>query len=463
MTGYASSHKYFIFFLIVVAVALSLHSPGEISIDSGRQLHEAAVGRSLSWNPPFMSAWLRFLGAGMVASSLFIAVNALVTYCGFSAILSCLTAERKLSWWRAPVSLILLANPIFFYYVGIVWKDVLIGTALVALVALMITATLRVDKWRYGLLVLAILLASVLPLMRQQGIFIAPIFATIGSYLLVREVHPKRLIRFTLFGVLMISSFGVYKAVQLWTTSTIAGSANRDVSQGLSLIMAYDVAGVIANTPDGEVQSFFMPDLVARHFKASYSAQRVDTMMADPVVSRYLNGVTKMELREVWMHALKLHPRAYLRHRVDAFSWLLGMHDIESCVPIYIGKYTLPDDAAASGGQESYDDRARLLKHGERILQDTPVFRNWFYILLLAVFSAVVIFKARGDGKLIGLGISCSAWIYLLTFVPTSIACDVRYLYPVAVLSTIGLVAVVLGYGLANNANGEGIAKDHIE
>lgn len=463
MTSHASSRNYFIFFLLIAAFALSLHSPGEISIDSGRQLHEAAVGRSLSWNPPFMSAWLRFLGGGVVASSLFIAINSLVTYCSFAAILSCLTFEKKLSPWRAIVGVIFFVNPIFFYYVGIVWKDVLIGTALVALVALMISATQRSDKWRYGFLALSILLASVLPLMRQQGILIAPVFAVIGSYLFVREIHPRRLIRALLFGVLLISSFGVYKVVQLWTTSTISGSGNRDVSQGLSLIMAYDIAGVLADIPEGEVQQFPLPELVSSHFRASYSAQRVDMMMADPVVSQYLNTVTAKDLREVWIRALKSHPGAYLRHKADAFSWLLGIHDVELCVPIYVGKYTLPDDAAASGGQESYDDRARLLKHGERILRDTTVFRNWFYVLLLVISSVVVIFRAQGVGKLVGLGISCSAWIYLLTFVPTSIACDVRYLYPVVVLSTIGFVVVILNYGLINNAMNVRLTKDSVE
>lgn len=460
MTKYQSIQRYLILFLTIAALALALHSPGEISVDSGRQLHEAAVGYSLSWNPPFMSAWLRFLGRGAVASALFIFVNALATYLSFSVIMGCLTADKPKALWRIAACLAFFASPLFFYYVGIVWKDVLIGTALITLAASLIGATVSEGWWRRCWLVLAILLSTLLPMMRQQGMLIAPVFVALGAYLLVRDLRLSKKVRVSLFLFIVVCSFGVYTAEQTWVSHSIKDSANRDISSGLNAIMAYDVAGIIANTPENEILdiSGASPEIV-NHLRQGYSSQRIDKMMADPVIAGYFNKLPRSEMRGSWLEAIKSHPMAYIRHKVAAFSWLLGMHDIQQCVPVYVGKYTLPDDAAFAEGQESYDDRARLLNRNEIVMKNTPIFRNWFYVLLLIIASFVIIRKGRGDGKLVLGGILVASWIYLLSFLPTSIACDVRYLYPVGALSTIGFVGILLDYGLGVRNVDSGLSR----
>ena len=52
---------------LLAAAAIAVHAPGQVSMDTSVQLHEASIGRSISWNPPFMSALLRWLGGGELA------------------------------------------------------------------------------------------------------------------------------------------------------------------------------------------------------------------------------------------------------------------------------------------------------------------------------------------------------------------------------------------------------------
>lgn len=53
----------------LACLGLALHAPGHVSMDSSVQLYEAFTGQSISFNPPFMSALLRWLGGGSVATA----------------------------------------------------------------------------------------------------------------------------------------------------------------------------------------------------------------------------------------------------------------------------------------------------------------------------------------------------------------------------------------------------------
>ena len=55
---------------LIACSAITLHVPGQISMDTSIQLYEASTGQATSFNPPFMSALLRWLGGGEIALSL---------------------------------------------------------------------------------------------------------------------------------------------------------------------------------------------------------------------------------------------------------------------------------------------------------------------------------------------------------------------------------------------------------
>ena len=89
------------------------------------------------------------------------------------------------------------------------------------------------------------------------------------------------------------------------------------------------------------------------------------------------------------------------------------------------------------------DSRDRLVGVLAKALVSSPVFRHWWYAaMLLLATIALLRMPGRADAALWAVAIG--AWAYLLSFVPTSIACDVRYLYPVALIATLLCIRLLL-------------------
>lgn len=440
-------NRYLVPLLVIATLAVAIHSPGEMSVDSGRQLHEAAIGRSMTWNPPFMSAWLRMLGRGMVATALFIVINTLATYISLSAISAYSRRGRSLEVARVAVSIVLVLNPIFFYYVGIVWKDVLIASFVLAVVALMVVADNFSGYRRSLIYVLALGLASILPLIRQQGILIAPIFVGVASWRLSDYYQYQGKRRLILFAVAILSAVIFSMMVDAVVHRTIRGNDDRDFSSGVRTVMLYDIAGIVS---EGRNHSANFPEFLTVALKDNlekdYNPQRVDPLIGNKVVRSYIDKVPTDVLIKQWAKLIFKFPADYVRHRLGVMARLLGFSDLQKCVPIFAGKYVLPEDASASDGQVSFDARDSLLGHVELKLVDTPIFRNWFYVLLLIGASVLICFVTDKNLRLIGFACVSAGWIYLLSFVPTAIACDVRYLYPLAVLSTAAMLICINGF-----------------
>ena len=441
-------NRYLVPLLTVAAFALALHAPGEISIDTGRQLHEAATGLSMSWNPPFMSAWLRLLGGGMLATTLFILINTLTTYVSF-ALLNCnLGKGRHLSKWRITVSIFLVLNPLFFYYVGIVWKDVLIATFLISCVTLLIVGVECSGGKRLILLFGALLLASLLPLIRQQGALVAPFFVVIAACFLSKSDAASKKRKFVSFLSLIIASVVFSLAIGHVVHETIRGNNDTDYSRGFASVMLYDITGItVEANARGQKLPIFISESLKENMIKDYTPERVDPLVNNKIIRSYIDPLPIGALARQWADIVYHYPADYIAHRARVMSRLLGFVNLQQCVPIYDGKYVLAEDASTADGQVSFDERARLLSRIELKMVDTPIFRNWFYVLLLGIASCMMFKVRRKELRWIGIASLGAGWVYFLSLVPTAIACDVRYLYPVAILSTVSALICINGVG----------------
>jgi hypothetical protein len=74
--------------LLFATLLAAIHSPGQISVDSGIALYEGIVGRAVGWGPTFFAAVLAWLGGGILGASIFVALNCLVTYGLLAALLT---------------------------------------------------------------------------------------------------------------------------------------------------------------------------------------------------------------------------------------------------------------------------------------------------------------------------------------------------------------------------------------
>ena len=59
--------------LFLVIVAIALHSPGQISMDTSVQLYEAHIGESINWHPPLYVRFDEMAGWGRIGNSIYCA------------------------------------------------------------------------------------------------------------------------------------------------------------------------------------------------------------------------------------------------------------------------------------------------------------------------------------------------------------------------------------------------------
>lgn len=429
---------------VLAVVLVALHAPGQMSLDSVTALYEAEIGRAVGWGPPFFSAVLGWFGGGEVGATLFVALNTLVTYGLFVVLLVSGVKPESLRRWRIVAAVLLAANPLFMFYAGVLWKDVLLATCTgLAVVLLLLQGGLR-GIWFGMSVVLVLACTAALPLIRQQGILLAVPLAIANGLAVSRQLASSRSARIAgLAGAVLLTGAA---SVLLASASAVRVKPlpSSPVSVGVATIQAYDVIGMAAYAlPDDRVVWARADQVAVRHMQVGYSPERIDTLWRDPAVRGYIDSMTPGQLQKIWMAGIQHDPVAYLTHRTQAFAALLGIRGVAGCVPAYWGVAGDPSQLSALGLREEMDGRDRLVGALAKALASSPVFRHWWYAaMLLLATIALLRMPGRADAALWAAAIG--AWAYLLSFVPTSIACDVRYLYPVALIATLLCIRLLL-------------------
>jgi hypothetical protein len=423
---------------LLVAILVAMHAPGQISVDSGTALYEGLVGKAIGWGPTFFAAVLEWLGGGVVGASMFVGLNTLVTYALFSALLLVGVETGRLPWWRLLAAMLLAANPIFMLYVGILWKDVLLATVAAAAVVLLLLLPRRKGP---GFLLsgsLAMVCVAALPLIRQQGILLAVPLALAGAYCLARRIPTAGWRRPAAMAGMLVLTGMASQLLALASARQVEPLPASPVSVGVSTIQAYDVIGMVAYALPGDDAAWTKADAEAiRRMQVGYSAERIDTLWHDTVVRHYIDSLRGGQLRRIWLAGIGHDPVAYLTHRRAAFAALLGFGDMAGCVPAYWGVAAAPEQLEAVGLQEEMDPRDRQLGAIVLQLQSSLIFRHWWYAGILLVATVVVLRPRAGIQINVLRAVVLAAWAYLLSFLPATIACDFRYLYPVVMLVTV--------------------------
>lgn len=301
---------------VLALVAVALHAPGHLSVDTSIQLHEAFTGRITSWAPPFMSALLYWLGLGAVGTALFVALNTGATYGAYRLALGSATAGSW-TWWRWLLALAVVANPVVFAYVGIVWKDVLLASLCALSLGLSIAAA-REGRWMRVLLAsLALAVLLPIPLVRQQGFLMLPVFAISPAYLVAsagwrtrrgRAIAVACVVAGTLLGYLAVRA-AVESSFQRNASGSIYAAHGSDVGVGTRLIKLYDIAGVEARVDRGPLARRGASGESLAAVERLYTAERIDTLDG-PAVNAAFARVPGDALDPAWREAITEHPGA---------------------------------------------------------------------------------------------------------------------------------------------------------
>lgn len=432
------SYKSFYFMAAsAAAIAIALHSPGQVSMDTSLELYEAHIGRTISNQPPFMSALMRLLGGGGVATALLVLINSVVTYWSFVALIEasssarCKTGFDTIPKWRLALCALIILNPIVFLYVGIIWKDVLFGSAMLNGVALSILASSTKSKksWLYA--IGASIVFALVVRIRQQGVFMAPILMLLPLVAVTVDRNLQRIHRYTA-GVSIIGAFLLAWLLSgLWMSKVITQSGNLSFSRPFTSIEIFDIAGIIAKTKGSAstLPVMITPEQQAA-VEASYSSERVDYLVQNSVVVDWFNHMSSEDKYRNWLRLIMARPEAYLEHRFSAYLDILNIKDFRGALPIHVGVEGNSKYLHAVDMPEQRNDRALLLY---RIAADCfpfPFYRHWFYFLSL-VIGVGFLFRQRMSVrfKSSALIIALAAVAFYLSYLPTGLASDFRYLY----------------------------------
>jgi hypothetical protein len=233
------------------------------------------------------------------------------------------------------------------------------------------------------------------------------------------------------------------------TSEAIKGNDGRAMSAGPTAIAMFDIAGVVVRLPE-DVAKRDLPGLTSSDYAQMVSLYTpgnpdflndIPSFPADVMV-----GANGASMTGVWLNLIPRHPVLYAKHRARLMLALLDIGSLRRCLPTQVGIGGRKDYLVAAGVTPGTNARAKALSQLAALFFDTPVWRNWFYALVLCAAFGFALLKKRSPNRTIVLIFLGALLVFVAGFIPTAVACDFRYLYPV-VPTLSGALIVLTGSG----------------
>ena len=447
--------------LVLAGFGMWYHGIGHVSMDSSMQLYEAYLGRSVTWNPPSMSAILRWLGPGPTGSARMVALNSAMTFLSFGIVASALLLDRaERTLVRVPwaisgilVPLVVLLNPVLMAYVGIVWKDVLFSSLMLAGASLGLIAAVRQGPAMWLLALGSAVVLGVGMKVRQHGIFMAPVLLLVPVFAVSwgRDLPKTRaLLRAAMIVLAFVLAVVSMRAA---VSKTIDTPTQYGDAIGYRGIMMYDIAGTLtySRTPTRDLP-FEVPEQMREEARRIYTPDRGDYLTRSPQLMQWMTGEGDALLRQRWMALARAEFPAFVRHKFAVWSSILDINGVEACLPVHVGIDGNLENLRQIGFEPGQDARDRAIYGYSRMILDWPIFRHFAYLgALLAGLVLLPFLRMPVRLKLGASSVAAAAGLLYLSYLPASVACDFRYLYAaICLVSRFWIVLATSAYGLKN-------------
>jgi hypothetical protein len=397
-----------------------INKPGHISLDSYMHMSEGYTGIYESFHPPFVSFIFGNIYKYFGTTTPIVVLNIfLLVYFVYFLLNQMKGAPFK---YRLPIFLFML-TPVPLLYSGIIWKDVLSAHCGLALFA---TAVKYSESSRKLYLFFSLFLMACVLLTRQHGFIIVFFLSPLLGFKKGRTFRKGALLSFTTFIIAIMFSFLLFKAVELsakkMTTST--------VGIGFHLLKVYDIAGSVTQDPSIDIAPFFQNKIdapgLSKDMQKKYSPERIEYLL---ISEEFQPGLTFENVKNAWDFIFRHHFISYAKHRLDFFSWILGMQNPKRCIPIVAGHFFQDESASKFFGNNLLPSPFTdfLNSYGYKFVKK-GFFSPIFYLLLgLITLGILLKIGIKETWNYILLDISAIA--YTFSFLVTGIACDFRYLY----------------------------------
>jgi hypothetical protein len=419
--------------LLLAVLTMLTFSPGFMSYDSLFQLDQALGREPLSdWHPPVMSLlWtglMKVTGTYAVMAALQIGVLWAVLFVIAMVVLRVSGSPR---WALAFLALGLM--PQVLNIVGVVWKDVQMALALLAVVAIAMVghAARQPRRLRWVLFPLGILLLVYALLVRKNGIVaILPLL-----YLLYRSWFPpgRRAV--------LAGSVVAFAAAAFLAQTVITVAASPLPTAQFSAIAIDDVIHVV---PRDELRrADLSKDLKDKLLAAQALCEKKNSLM-NAYWTCYGRGAEgpftpiadHEELTRAWPRLMAQRPAGYLQYRAEVYAqFLFNNRDYWQEGVLGNEKGITVDHPRMVSSLRTY-----ILQFANRNVMF--LFGAWFW-LGVAVVQSTRWRRASRFGLLVPC-IGVSSLLYILAYIPTAPATDYRYVYWPAIGGSLALMVMAL-------------------
>ena len=409
------------------ALTVLVFQPGYMTADAGYVYDEMRAWTFKDWQSPAMGLlWWLIDPLAPGAWSMFLLIGTLY-WLGFG--LLALIVARHSAWLGIATPVLALAPPSFFF-VGMIWRDVLFGAAWLVAAVLALAAAERGMRSRLLLQALALVLIAFGVLLRQNAIFAAPILAVYVAW-------PTR---FNLKHTALLLLPGAIAFYALVPT-VYYGALHAKKVHPLHQIFVYDLGGITHFVGQNQFPVSWNSEQSALLTSKCYDPVRWDDYWHVPPCSFVMQRLEQPgdvifgspRLIEAWWNAVLAHPVAYLEHRVS-FMWnFLGR-------PNLVLPYFDWQGPQATYGANPYF-RPLLALHNT--LEKMLLFRPGLWLVLAIAVVAVAWPVREVPLGAFAVGVNASAIVYVGTFFAVGVASDFRYAYWCVLATLAGGVAAV--------------------
>jgi hypothetical protein len=419
------------------ALTVRVFYPGLMTYDA-RYVHGAITSGKLGdWQSPVMTwLWALIDPIAPGSGSMFLFIAALY-WLGF-AILA-LAVARPSPRLALIVPLIALTPPAFVL-IGVIWRDMLFGSAWLVAAALAYAGAGRRPAVRAPLQFAALVLFAIGVLLRPNCLFAAPI-------LLVYLVWPAR------FSLKRAAIAYVPAAIALYAMIPLVyyGMLGAERQNPLHSVFVYDLGGITYFSGENAFPTTWTPAQSRLLTTACYSPLMWDVYWYREPCPFVMERIEKQEhlfgtpaLVRAWLAAIRNHPVAYLAHRSTVFwTFLTGDN-------LVVWFYDLDDSSKVV----RTDDRVLMaVKTMHDALKPTPLFRMGAWLLLCMAVVVAGWRRRETPAGAFAVAVAGSAAVYVLTYWLVAVAVDFRYGYW-AVLAALAGGAVLCAAPPARAASG---------
>jgi hypothetical protein len=415
-----------------LALTIAVFYPGYMTNDAGFAYEDMKAWRFGDWNSPLMPVLWRLVDPITPGPAGMFLLVAIIYWLAFALI--GLTVARRSVCLGLMVPLLGLV-PTSFVFLVMIWRDMLFGVVWLLAAAIAYAAAESGTRLRALVSMTALTLVGLGVLLRPNALLAAP-------FLVTYVLFPLRF-SWKRAGLMFVPALAAgFVLVQIVYYGVLGAERRNPLHQ----VFVFDLGGITHFTGENQFPVAWSAMQTALLTTRCYNPDRWDSYWTiEPClfVMQRLGDTSDPifgtpRLRASWMRAIAAHPLAYLAHRAAYVKNLLAGPTLT------LELYNL-DQPGFTPLAENPRFHAVVALHDW--LKPTVLFRLGTWFSFAAIICALASRSRRTPSGAFAVGVTSSAVVYVLTFVPVGIAGDFRYGYWCVLASLAGAAAATAARG----------------